>query len=208
MTLNIFWILQLGFQNCWSSLLYDQCLMSFPHQTQHSLSIVLLILVFLTGVRWNFKPVLIYISLVVRDNERIIINNITFEILAIFLSFERSWFKSFLGPFYWILFNSLFLSSLYILFINLLSPIKSNQHDCLNMSWTRTIIHMRMWMVCVVFQEAPTLSLCKELQNMSMNKRSWIRRRTRRDVWESLEGGLGREKWWNFIKIFKNKRSN
>jgi hypothetical protein len=38
-----------------------------PHPQQHLLSPELLILAFLTGVRWNFRVVLIYISLVTKD---------------------------------------------------------------------------------------------------------------------------------------------
>ena len=39
------------------------------HPVQHKLSVVFVILAFLTGVRWNLRPVLICLSLMARDVE-------------------------------------------------------------------------------------------------------------------------------------------
>ena len=70
-----------------------------PQSLQHKLSSVFLILVILTGVRWNLRVVLICISLMTKDVEHFL------KCLSAILdsSVESSLFRSVLHFFYWII---------------------------------------------------------------------------------------------------------
>jgi hypothetical protein len=92
-----------------------------PHPGQHLLSLEFLILAILTGVRWNLKVVLIYISLMIKDFEHFFR---CFSAIR-YSSVENSLFSSVLhflmGLFEFPEFS--FLSSLYILDISPLSDL-------------------------------------------------------------------------------------
>ena len=116
---------QSDFQNLFKSLHFKQQWRSFllsPHPCQHLLSSEYLILAILTGVRWNLRVVLIYISLLINDGEH------CFRcFLAIrYSSGENSFFSSephfLMGLFDFL--ESSFLSSLYILYISPLSDLR------------------------------------------------------------------------------------
>jgi hypothetical protein len=87
-----------------------------PHPRQHLLSPEFLILAILTGVRWNFRVVLICIFLMIKDVEFFFFRCF----LALQYSSVESSLFSFVPHFYIGLFDfleSIFLSSLYVLSI-------------------------------------------------------------------------------------------
>jgi hypothetical protein len=92
-----------------------------PHPRQHLLSPEFLILFILTGVRWNFRVILICISLMIKDAEHFFR---CFSVIR-YSSVENSLFSSephfLMGLFDFL--ESNFLSSLYILDISPLSDL-------------------------------------------------------------------------------------
>ena len=90
-------------RGCTSLHSHQQCRsVPFPPQPlQHKLSSVFLILVILTGVRWNLRVVLICISLMTKDVEHFL------KCLSAILysSVESSLFRSVLHFFYWIMWS-------------------------------------------------------------------------------------------------------
>ena len=92
-----------------------------PHLLQHKLSLVFLILVILTGIRWNLRVVLICISLMTKDVEHFLKCLLIIFDSCAESSLLRSVPRFSIGLFLLLVTN--YFSSLYILEINPLSDI-------------------------------------------------------------------------------------